>query len=351
MQADGRFLLEGSGTDTFLVRRVRPILDAKVFRFFELRIQADFAGSRFSLLDAYGNLHFIDEIQLRVGKGKAPVGLERLQSPADITFAERGFPTLLVPNRDVGVQLHGKLFGAALEYALGVYNGVPTGASGDEDVNNEKDVVGRVFAFPLDPLEVPVLESLGLGIAIEHGTQAGALPTHRSASQQIVFEYADTAAADGERLIVSPQAYLAVGPAALLAEYALVEERVGDGAQSSDVQSEAWQVAGSVVVYGGKPSYQGVKLENPLDPAAGTLGAFEVGARYSELRISRDAFTFADRAAAVRRASAWAAVGTWHFARRVRAQAHYERTTFRGGAATGARETEGVLIARLQVAF
>jgi phosphate-selective porin OprO/OprP len=274
-----------------------------------------------------------------------------LQSPADITFAERGFPTLLAPNRDVGFQLHGKALNGTLEYALGVYNGVPTGGSGDEDENSEKDVIGRLFARPFQPLEVPVLEDLGLGIAIEHGTEDGALPVHRSASQQVVFEYPDAAVAAGDRLIVAPQAYLAVGPAALLAEYAFVEERVSDGTASAGVESEAWQVAASVVVYGGRPSYQGVKVDAPLDPEAGSLGAFEVGARYNELRIAQAAFTFADPAASVRRASAWAAVGTWYFARRVRAQAHYERTTFRGGAAAGARSSEGVLVARLQVAF
>ena len=40
---------------------------------------------------------------LTAGKFKVPVGLERLESATDIRFIERGFPTSLVPNRDLGV--------------------------------------------------------------------------------------------------------------------------------------------------------------------------------------------------------------------------------------------------------
>ena len=40
---------------------------------------------------------------------------------------ERALPTSLVPNRDVGVQLHGDLAGCVLHYAAAILDGAPGG--------------------------------------------------------------------------------------------------------------------------------------------------------------------------------------------------------------------------------
>ncbi len=87
VDADGRwFLTDKGGINTFLIRRARPSLDGKLFRYIDFTLQPDFAGSKLQLLDAYGDLHFWSEIQLRAGKMKPPVGLERLQSSRDTFF-------------------------------------------------------------------------------------------------------------------------------------------------------------------------------------------------------------------------------------------------------------------------
>jgi phosphate-selective porin OprO/OprP len=122
------------GNDTFLLRRVRPIIEGSVWKDFEYRLMLDFAsgitsatGNNAFLQDGYVNFHHWDEAQLQVGKFKEPVGLERLQSGANLLFVERGLPTQLAPNRDVGVQLHGKLWGNTLAYQIGYFNGVEDG--------------------------------------------------------------------------------------------------------------------------------------------------------------------------------------------------------------------------------
>jgi hypothetical protein len=82
---------------------------------------------------------------------KEPVGLERLQSGANLLFIERGLPTQLVPNRDVGVQLHGKVWGNTLAYQVGYFNGVEDGGSGDIEVTDDgKDPAARLFVHPFD---------------------------------------------------------------------------------------------------------------------------------------------------------------------------------------------------------
>jgi phosphate-selective porin OprO/OprP len=354
IHADARFFLPKTGMDSFVIRRARPSLDAKLFRYFEFKLQADFAASRLQLLDAYGNIRFIDEVQLRLGKGKSPVGFERLKSPADIMFAERAFPTLLVPNRDIGVQLHGQLVKGAVEWAGGIYNGVPDGQSGDQDENRQKDYAGRVFVRPFLPFGDGALSGLGVGVAGTVGVQEGALATYRTSGQETFFTPAEIARADGDRWLVTPQGAYYFGPLAFLAEYARVKQRVSDGAEGfTQLEIQAWQVAGSVTL-GGSQSYQGVKVDKPLDPAKNQWGAFELSARYHSIIFDPRVFNtgFADRSSSARVARAYTLGATWHFARRLRALVNYERTTFEGGAPDGEdRDFEGLLVTRMQIAF
>ncbi|MFL5322295.1 MAG: porin, partial [Myxococcaceae bacterium] len=112
LQLDGR-AYPGDGnlplTDTFLIRRARPILDFTLFGFVDGRIMPDFGDAKVQIYDAYAEVKPRAWIKLRVGKFKPPVGLERLQGAANTFFNERAFPTALVPNRDVGAQLSSEL--------------------------------------------------------------------------------------------------------------------------------------------------------------------------------------------------------------------------------------------------
>ncbi|HYS77906.1 MAG TPA: porin, partial [Candidatus Dormibacteraeota bacterium] len=80
LQADGRFW-DGQetrpATDTFELRRVRPILEGTVSKFFDFRLAPDFGEGKTTLFDAYIDWRFAPSIRLRAGKFKPPVGLER----------------------------------------------------------------------------------------------------------------------------------------------------------------------------------------------------------------------------------------------------------------------------------
>src|SRR5258705_1728142 len=161
LQADTRWYPDdyrgGTVNDTFLIRRVRPIFEGTVFQRYDYRIMLDFAsgitsgtGNNGFLQDGYITARFLPEFQIQAGKMKEPVGLERLQSGANLLFVERGYPTQLVPNRDVGVQIQGEIVGGALTYAAGAFNGVADGGSGDVDTADDaNDVSGRILAQPL----------------------------------------------------------------------------------------------------------------------------------------------------------------------------------------------------------
>ena len=165
VQEDGRFFGADApaGNSTFLLRRVRPILEGTVFRYYDFRVMTDFGEGKVSLQDAYADVHFVPWLRVRAGKFKPPVGLERLQSATSLDFVERGFVSSLVPNRDVGVQLWGDLAGGAVGWAAGVFDGVPDGASADADSENGKDLAGRIFVEPFRSAGVSPLKGLGAG--------------------------------------------------------------------------------------------------------------------------------------------------------------------------------------------
>src|SRR6266536_1629877 len=127
LQLDSRsFFKDGGikGNDGFLLRRARPVIEGTVFRDFDFVFVADFGGSTVQIFDAYFNYRYGPEFQVQIGKFKSPVGLEQLQADAKLSFNERSLVTDLVPNRDLGVELHGDLFDGRVSYAAGVFNGV-----------------------------------------------------------------------------------------------------------------------------------------------------------------------------------------------------------------------------------
>lgn len=369
IQADGRFFLDDEQkpvANTFLLRRVRPIIEGTVNKHFGFYINPDFGGGKTELQDAYLDFRYKSAASLRAGKFKAPVGLERLQSGTDLLFVERALPTNLVPNRDLGIQLHGNLFDGALSYAVGIFNGVPDGASGDSDNHDDKDGAARIFAHPFKNTGIEPLKGLGLGIAGSYGTQRGSvgspnLPSFKTPGQQTFFSYLagggtdNTTIADGNRARISPQGYYYRGPFGLLGEYVRSAQEVKKGSGTSTVKkklvNDAWQVAASFVLTGENASYKGVSPKNPFDPVIGRWGAVELAARYSRLKVDDDAFpVFADIRKSAREAKSWAGGVNWHLNRNVKIVADYEQTTFTGGN-TGDRESEKVILSRFQIAY
>ena len=161
---------------------------------------------------------------------QAPFGLERLQSATDLVFVERGLPTNLVPNRDLGIQLSGDLAKNFLKYAVGVFNGTPDGGSVDAACHDAKDFVARLFATPFQsfPAGHP-LRGLGVGLAASRGKQHGALSAFKTAGQSTFFSYAANASASGFRTRLSPQLYYYYGAVGSIAEFMRSEEKRGMG--------------------------------------------------------------------------------------------------------------------------
>ena len=355
-QLDGRFFPgddDNVSVDQFLLRRARPIVQGTVARYFDFNITPDFGGGTTVLQDAYLDVHTTSKLRVRFGKFKSPVGLERLQSASVNTFVERAYPTALVPNRDVGIMVHGELAKGVVSYAAALVNGAPDGGSVDLDTNDGKDVAGRVFFSPWKPGK-SFLKDLGFGIAGTTGHQSGPLPAYRSGGQVSIVTIVQGITGDGTRNRYSPQLSFYSGPFGLLAEYAHSDSRVkkADGTHA-DLEGRAWQTTASFVLTGDNASFGGVRAGKPFDPAKGQWGAFEVAGRVNGIEFGREAVDdgIVDGAKSVRKAFAWAVGLNWWLNRNIRALFDYERTTFTGGAAGRDREPENALFIRTQVSF
>ena len=366
VQSDARFFGANGpvapGTSTFLLRRVRPIFEATAYKYFGVRLMPDFGGGQAVLYDAYAEAKPNTALNVRVGKFKPPIGLERLQSATDVRFVERGLPTNLVPNRDVGVQLYGDLAKARIQYQVGAFDGAPDAANIDGDASTGKDVAGRLFLRPFATNASG--PDLGIGIAGSTGTEQGTLTApglgaYRTTGQLALFRYRtdgtapNTVLADGRRTRVSPQGYLYVGPVGVLAEYVRSTHAVRRATNAAALTNQAWQVSGSWVLTGERESYASVSPDHPLDGSkSGGLGALELVARYGVLTTDAAAFpTFAEGATQARRARA-AGVGlNWRLTRGLLFAVNYERTQLDGPDTAAVRHTEHAVLTRLQLGF
>ncbi len=358
MHFDGRFFPSDEGrlaVDNFLLRRVRPIFAGTVGRYFEFQIMPDFGMGTTVLQDAWLDVNYSRKARVRVGKFKSPVGLERLQSATALSFVERAYPTVLVPNRDVGVMLHGDLAGGVVAYAAGLFDGAPDGGSVDLDLADGKDVAGRVFLSPFKRGS-SAFKDLGFGIAGTTGKQTGALPAYRSGGQVSLLTLVQGTTADGTRNRLSPQLSFYSGRLGLMAEYAWSESWVKKASSETRARfsGEAWQATATFTLTGEKASYSGVRPGAAFEPGQGKWGALELAARVNGLELGAEAFRegIVDPAKSIRKAFAWAVGLNWSLSRNVKQVVDFERTTFTGGASDGTdRPAENAFFIRTQVSF
>ena len=373
MQIDGRFYPgdANSPDDTFLLRRVRPIFEGTVYHSFDYRLMLDFgsgntvpgssSANNALVDDAYVNLRLWQPCQIQVGKFKSPVGLERLESTADLMFIETGYATELTPNYDVGVELHNGLFNSPVSYAIGIFNGAADAGSDDQDVNeNGKDVAGRLFTQPFLNSDVVGLRKLGFGVGGSYGDHRGSIPGYKTPGQQTFFSFANGVNANGQQYRIDPQLFYYCGPFGVLGEYALSSQKVrAAGGRETRLNNDAWQVEASYFLTGEENTFKPTSLirVTPLKPfsiAEGGWGAFELAARAGQLSLANKAFPTYATATSAKEATSLGAGMNWYLNRNVKLSMDYEWTTFRAGSSAAGSVTSGnenFLVAQVQCAF
>jgi phosphate-selective porin OprO/OprP len=351
------------GNDGFILRRARPIFTGTVFRDFDFNFTPDFGGSTVQILDAYLNYRNRPELQLEAGKFKSPVGLEALQSDTVTLFNERSIVSDLVPNRDLGVELHGDLVSGEYGYAAGIFDGTSdyNGTTANVDYDDDKAFAGRIFAQPWKNSELTALQGLGFGVggsyevdrSSTNASATGLTPGYVTDGQQKFFSYSSGVFANGTHWRLSPQAYYYYGPLSLLGEYAISDQRVTKGTTSANLQNTAWEISAGWILTGENASYNGFTPKHPFDLKKNQWGAWQLVARYSTLDVDKKAFpTFASLSTSASSAHEWAFGINWYLNKNIRANASFSHTQFvdgKSGSVTA--QPENALFTRLQLAF
>lgn len=365
VQLDSRTFFgdEGVGRHAFVLRRARLISEGVLAKNYGFQFVTEFGGSSVSIIDANLTYNFSPALQLKVGKFKSPIGIELLQSDSWTFFTERSLATNLVPNRDLGLQLGGDVFGGKLNYAAGVFNGLPDGgSSSNADFDNSKEFAGRVLFSPFKDQE-SAWSGLSLGIAGSIGDQnttAGRPAGYRTDGQQTFFSYAAPVVADGDTWRLSPQLDFRHGPFGLQGEFtrSTINVRPNVTGPAVELSNEAWNLAAGYVLTGEKSSYGGVVPASNFDPAAGTWGAWEVVARVSQLDVDDAAFPlFASPATNASRATSFGVGLNWYPAKAVAVKIDYFQTDFDLDVAAPPipaallQQDEQVFITRFQLGF
>jgi phosphate-selective porin OprO/OprP len=342
---------------TFVLRRIRPTIEGKLFKYFKFKIQPDFGEGTFSDKDMYFEFDYTKLARLRMGKFKVPSGLEVLESSSRMLMIERSLTQNVEPERDLGVMLHGELLKGALLYQTGIFNGVPDRASTVDTANHSgKDFAGRILSHPFRLItDAECLQNFGLGVASTIGSQRTTLPTYVTQGRTTFFSYVSSARARGQRWRVIPQLYYYYGPFLIQAEYSQSTQGLTStttSAASQEIRNWAYNVQGAYVITGEDIAYdKNVTPAENFDPFKRTLGALALTARWSQLGVDGDAFKmgFANINVASRGAKEWTIGLNWYLNPNIKAEFNYGRTSFNGGAANGGdKQDESVLETRVQ---
>ncbi len=367
VQLDSRVFFNDNGilNNAFVLRRARIISEGTFAKNYTFQVVPEFGGSSVAIVDANLGIAVNKALQFKLGRFKSPVGLELLQSDSWTFFNERSIVTNLVPNRDLGIQASGEVLGGKLNYTVGVFGGVADAASTtNTDFDNEKDVVGRLWASPFKDTAGSPLQGLSFGISASFGrekTASGRTAGYKTDGQQTFFSYAATTIADGQSWRYSPQFDYRSGSFGLLGEYVVstVNVRPSVTGKKAELQNKAFQLAAGYVLTGEDSSYAGVVPKTNFDFANGTWGAFEVAARYANLKIDDAAFPlYASAVSNADQATSYGLGLNWYLSKSVRLTFDLYQTKFDLAPGSPITSTNAVLrqdeksfITRFQLSF
>jgi phosphate-selective porin OprO and OprP len=334
---------EGIGARALqMVRRARFAAEGTVFGNIDYRVMADPAVELFPL-DAFMDWRFLPELNFRAGRFKSPFGFERRARAFALPFNERGFPTLIAPNRDTGGFVHGQTVDGFFSYDVALL----AGAGDSESViffRGSPDAAGRVYFQPFRLVAgLPLLREFGVGLSgtwgYEHGNKDDArLGRMQTTGRTLFFRYlneGDTGAAtfaDGARRRASVHGHWRYKRVNTMWEYIWSEQVMSHGNQTAPIANQAWQAYVGAALTEDEWGFFGIVPRRPFSPSRGAYGAAAIAARYHGVRIDPAAFPrFADPAVSSRGAHAGSLSFQWVLSQNLGAQFDTEVVRFEGG--------------------
>jgi phosphate-selective porin OprO and OprP len=290
---------------TFDLHRARIGIEGQFLKHFEYEVEyelkdalrplegsEDGTTSSSRWRDVYLNFTYFNDFQIKAGKFKVPFSLDQLTGPTQLDFVYRSrIGDLLAPGRDVGLEVHGRLFKRGLNYEAGLFERDGENARFGANPGAERTFAGRLTGTPLRLLPVPgVLKTAELGVAFtSSAVPEGQKGIHgRTVAQKRFFPLpGDTMFVHGERLRVGTELKWTPGPFSIKGEFIhFRDERLGQSLRQTDLPdmiSRGWYVSGSWVVTG-ESKASGINPRRDFLQKGG-FGALELAARVEQIRF------------------------------------------------------------------
>lgn len=337
--------------NTFLIRRARLAAEGKVARYFDFKLEGDFADTSSTLLrDFYVNIHRIDELQFRFGQFRVPISQEEIRSDNFQDFVERSMVNNLVPSRSPGAMASGVVSKGVFEYQVGAFNGKGLLANNN---NGTPEVAIRLRLTPWKNGSEFIGKGFSFGGAFTQGRSVGGSSVRgQTESRSFSFFAPDTI--NGKYIRANGELTWMLGPAAIRAEYDQTNQRrdnLGPGGRNlpgivakgytgqftylltGEEKPEAGAVSPSSNLFGDGTGRQG-------------FGAWELKFRYANLQI-------ADGTAKSNRAESFYFGPNWYMNRYVRYMLDLGLERFKDPARSPKPGDQNffVVLSRIQVAF
>ncbi|MBX3482327.1 porin [Phenylobacterium sp.] len=311
--------------DGFNFRRARIGLDGKLFRDFDYSFIYEFGGSGQEdpgrLYEASLTYTYLKPFRFKVGAFEPNIGLAAAVSTSQMPLMERPAPAevargVAAGDSRVGFQaqangaLGGGDDGVAARWMISTAytaNVIATGSSAAaataQPFDEQNAWIGRVTVAPFDGPNWQAHLGANYQYVI-HPNDAGAAATPRYASQlrdrpELRLDgvrLVDTGAIDSRHTTVfGLEGSFGTGPIVLEGEWFRyrIDRRITTAVAPPDPHFTGWYIQGSWILTGEQRQYNpvearwdGPRLTYTFNPEAGTWGAFEVAARYSDLDLN-----------------------------------------------------------------
>lgn len=344
LQADYKqYLGTDPNNDSFFIRRARLALMGTFRKYYQFSVEPEFGQGSSRLNDAFLNVKYVPYAQLIFGQFKVPFLMEELHSDNWIDFAERSLADNFAPSRDLGMMLHGNIAKDLIYYQLGIFNGLKLNVA--SDVDDQKDVAGRITIAPFSRLDTPFLKDFHIGGAfttgIEHTTKPStdwwksSFKTAGGAGTTFL-QFQDTVVQNGNRTRLGGELAWLVGPVSLKSEYVTLQlndlrngNKSGSFTGNAGYASVGWFLTGEHEPWkNGLP--QAITPKSPFVFGRGGTGAFQLLGRYEWLDMDKGLLTngFVDGTKFTNKASGYTFGLTWYPNEVVRFMLNYTHTNF-----------------------
>lgn len=380
-------IVNRNNIDRFWIRRARPILAGTFLDKADFLFAPDFGEGQIRLFDTYVDLRYLRSLSLRAGKQNSLLaGVQNLNDNSGRYNMEFGYATILAPNREYGIALHGEWgppqyeyretnlirkygFEDFFAYQLGVFSGTfdnsnpglnpvsLTKFNSETSTIADKDFEARFFSNPFMYSPYPILQHLGIGFASGTGSVSnqGALPDLVSIGQNPIFIYQPTVLGNGLRTRFHPQGFWIYGPFGITYEWAHTKQNLSSGLVDSNTHPRFITQVNSAneieFIYNLTQEdlyFDGITPNNNFTPfEKGAYGAFQFVLRFTNLSLDTNIFndfvtidhhtiyTFSDPRLSVQHANTWTVGLNWYWNKSLRITTEFDYSNFKGGCSTG----------------